>query len=250
MRALPTPVFVSLSGVAPLAQHDSGLALAAFRWLVFWRILQFLEVVLVRSIRDIHLHLNVFSTLWTLFPMARVFFGMVVAAQGEPPVIPVATVPSIREQHVLIFVVADPVAATLCLGQFPFLTTKPTPRPGGPLGAGALLSLLHIFPFCRTYKDQRWTRSVAECPSVVSDGSALIMQFHPVDRNCIPPLWRFVWRDSGQRDSCYHVSRHCGVLFGGMCQCQTSRLGYFITCSTSGSQLPHQSEIREALKMV
>jgi len=95
---------------------------------MLWRILKFLEIVLVRPVVDGHLCFGVFSALWTIFPVTRVSFRMVVPAQCESSVIPVATAASVGEQDVIVLIVADPVATALGLGQFAFLATKATPR--------------------------------------------------------------------------------------------------------------------------
>ncbi len=138
-----------------LPKCDHSLALGAACGPIFRRILKLLEIVLVCPVVDIHLCFGTVSAFWTIFPVTRVSFRVVEPAQCESPVIPAATVASVRKQDVVVLVVADPVPAALGLGQFPLLATKPTPRAWGRSASAALFPLHHPFPYIRTNEETR-----------------------------------------------------------------------------------------------
>jgi hypothetical protein len=52
--------------------------------------------------------------------------GGMMAAQGKPPVIARATVAGVREEHVLVFIVADPLIAALGFREVVGRATEPT----------------------------------------------------------------------------------------------------------------------------
>ncbi len=54
---------------------------------------------------------------------------VMVCAKGVAIVIAITTVARVGEYHVLVLIVADPVAATVCLGQFSGFAAKPALRP-------------------------------------------------------------------------------------------------------------------------
>ena len=51
-----------------------------------------------------------------------------ISAEGEPTVIAVATVPRVGEQHVVVLVVANPLAATFRADKFALLAAQPATR--------------------------------------------------------------------------------------------------------------------------
>src|SRR5207245_55589 len=93
------------------------------------RVLQLLEVVLVRPVVDVDLGLEISPAPAALLPGAAVSLRVVVAAQREAPMVAVTAVPRVREQDVRLLVVADPLPATPRRGQLRRLAAQATPRP-------------------------------------------------------------------------------------------------------------------------
>jgi hypothetical protein len=80
--------------------------------LIGWRIQQLLEVIFVSSKVNVHFCLVVIAAFRAVLPPPLVSFLEMMTAECVAPVVATATVAGIREQDVLIFVVADPLAAT------------------------------------------------------------------------------------------------------------------------------------------
>ena len=100
-------------GVPALRKHNRLAAFAAFRRLELGRVRHFLPVVLVSAVPCDHLRLCHLATFGTCLPVALVPVVVVIGAQGVATVIPVAAIMRIRKRHVLVFVVAYPLAAAL-----------------------------------------------------------------------------------------------------------------------------------------
>jgi hypothetical protein len=62
----------------------------------------------------------------TFSPIALVVFRVMITAEGVAPVVSVATVLGIRENDVLVLIIAYPLATAFCSGQLAFLSTQPT----------------------------------------------------------------------------------------------------------------------------
>ena len=124
------PVVVAELRVAARAQDDHRLAPQAPGRLVGRRVLERLEVLLVRPIVDIDLRLEVVSAPGTVLPGATVSVRVVVAAQREAPMVAVAAVPRVGEEHVGVLVVADPLPAAWGGRELGPLATETAPRPG------------------------------------------------------------------------------------------------------------------------
>lgn len=83
------------------------------RWLERGGVLQLFEVVVVGSVPHVHLRFERGAALFARFPGTRMPFIVVIPTQGKSLMVSAATVPGIREQDVLVLVVADPVLAAL-----------------------------------------------------------------------------------------------------------------------------------------
>ena len=138
--------------VAFFAQNDHFATHGALRRLVGRGIRQLLEVVFVRPEVDVHLGVDVCSARWALLPRPRMPFGGVVAAQRVSAMIARTTGVSVREQHVLVFVIADPLIAALGLGQPRRLAAEAASRLWS-LGRGASGARLSsaVSVFCSPY---------------------------------------------------------------------------------------------------
>jgi hypothetical protein len=62
--------------------------------------------------------------LFAISPIALVTFRVMVAAESEPAVVSVTTVPGIREDDVIVFVVANPMATAIRPNQLPRLAAQ------------------------------------------------------------------------------------------------------------------------------
>jgi hypothetical protein len=74
------------------------------------RIFEFLEMVLVRAIPDVHFSLDILAALLTVPPPTRMPFRLVRAAEGIAGLIAVTRIACKREKDVILLVVANPIA--------------------------------------------------------------------------------------------------------------------------------------------
>jgi hypothetical protein len=97
-------------------QFDHLTALAASAWLIGGRVTQLFEIVFVGPIVNIHLGIEGFTTLGAILPMAFVSLTVMIAAKRVAVMVSTTAIAGIRKHHVLIFVIANPLAATFGLG--------------------------------------------------------------------------------------------------------------------------------------
>jgi hypothetical protein len=124
-RTIPAVVFVSEHGIASLAQHDDSSAKAAVSWLIGRGILELFEIVLICSIVDVHLCLKILPASRAILPVTWMSLIMVIATKRVPAMVPVAAVPGVRKYLVLILIVANPLATTVCSDEVLRLPTEP-----------------------------------------------------------------------------------------------------------------------------
>ena len=79
-------------------------------WLERRRVFEFLEIVLVRAVPDVHFRLETLATFLAILPAARVPFFVMITAQRVAAVVAMARISCVRKENVLVFVVADPIA--------------------------------------------------------------------------------------------------------------------------------------------
>jgi hypothetical protein len=103
---------------------DHLAALGTVRRLVRRGVGEFFEVVFIGAAINVELCREIIPALWTVLPAARMLLLEVIAAECVPVMIPMATVAGIREQHVAILVIADPLTAALGLGQLARLAAE------------------------------------------------------------------------------------------------------------------------------
>ena len=133
-------------GVLPQTNHVAALLTES--WHVPGRVLELLEVVLVGAEVDVQFGLEVFATLGAIFPVAVVLLGMMGTTEGEASVIAEAAVPCIREQLVLVLVVADPLTAALRSDELARFSAESTARDRGHALRDAAASVGHLLRGC------------------------------------------------------------------------------------------------------
>lgn len=144
-RARLAEVLLPLGRVTALAQHDDLLTAGTVSRLIGRWVLELLEVVCIGPVPDVHLcFCDLVSASRTLSPAAGVFFGVVEPTERVAAMVPGATIGRIREQHVFVFVIADPLSAALGLGQLARLAAEAASGSTGDLGwpTGARFSSL------------------------------------------------------------------------------------------------------------
>jgi hypothetical protein len=92
--------------------NDAPACIAISRFELGW-IFEFLEIVLVRAVPHVHFGLETRAAFLTILPPTFVPFVMVRTAQRVPIVIAVTRITREGKQNVIVFIVADPVAATI-----------------------------------------------------------------------------------------------------------------------------------------
>jgi hypothetical protein len=107
---------------------DDLSTLRAEGWLECGRILQFLEIVLVGAVPDVHLGFEGFAAFVAVFPVACMSFTVMGPAEGIAIVVSVATVPRIREWDILVMIVAYPVPAAIGLSDLSDFATQAAAR--------------------------------------------------------------------------------------------------------------------------
>jgi len=107
---------------------DDFPALRAEGWLECGRIFQFLEIVLVGAVPDVHLGFEGFAAFVAVFPVAYMSFIVMGPAEGIAIVVPVAAVPGVRERDILVMIVAYPVPAAIGLSDLSDFATQATAR--------------------------------------------------------------------------------------------------------------------------
>ena len=108
------------------AKLDHDAAAVTKRRFVVRRVLQFLKIVFVRAVPDIHLGLERCAANLAILPMPLVPLAGMKAAQRETPMVARATASRIGEQHVFMLVIANPLPAALCLREVLRLAAQAT----------------------------------------------------------------------------------------------------------------------------
>lgn len=95
------------------------------RWFIRRRVWHLLEVVLVGSIPDDHLGVELCATFLAGLPVSFVALIEVICAEGVTAVVPATAVGGVREEDVLVLIVTNPVAAAFGLRQIPGFAAEP-----------------------------------------------------------------------------------------------------------------------------
>jgi hypothetical protein len=107
---------------------DDLPTLRAEGWFECGRVFQFLEVVLVGAVPDVHLGFKGFAAFVAVFPEACMSFIVMGPAEGIAIVVSVATVPGVRERDIFVMIVANPVPAAIGLSDISDFATQATAR--------------------------------------------------------------------------------------------------------------------------
>jgi len=107
---------------------DDLPTLRAEGWFECGRILQFLEIVLVGAVPDVHLGFERFTAFFAIFPLACMSLIVMGPAEGIAVVVSVAAVPRVRERDILVMIVAYPVPAAIGLSDLSDFATQATAR--------------------------------------------------------------------------------------------------------------------------
>jgi hypothetical protein len=108
-RAKLAEVIAAAHGVAACGERDDGAASGAFRRFKGGRVFQHLEVELIRAKEDNHLRFDGNAALAAILPAPFMAFAVVRTAELAS-VVPAAAVGVEREEHVVVLIIADPVA--------------------------------------------------------------------------------------------------------------------------------------------
>jgi hypothetical protein len=85
------------------------------RFIIGW-VLQLREVVFIGSVPNVHFRFEGAPALGAILPVTWMPLIVMGCTEGVPPVVPVTTVARVGKDHVLMFVIANPVPATVRLG--------------------------------------------------------------------------------------------------------------------------------------
>lgn len=105
------PALSVCEAVATSWQNDSFSASVAERRRERRRVFQLLEIERVRRVPGVHLGLELRSAPRAARPITGVLFMVMKGAESLAIVVSVAAIPSVRENDVFVFIVADPVVA-------------------------------------------------------------------------------------------------------------------------------------------
>jgi hypothetical protein len=87
------------------------------------RVLQFLEVVLVGAVPDVHLGLEGVTAFLAVFPVASMAFVVMGPTKGVAVVISVATVPRVGKRNIFFMIVAYPVPTAISISNLTGFST-------------------------------------------------------------------------------------------------------------------------------
>ena len=107
---------------------DDLPTLRAEGWLECGRVLQFLEVVLVGAVPDVHLGFEGVTAFLAVFPVANMPFVVMGPTESVAIMISVAAVSGVRERDILVMIVANPVPAAIGLSDLSDFATQATAR--------------------------------------------------------------------------------------------------------------------------
>jgi hypothetical protein len=110
------------------SEFDDDPAFRALGWLEGWGIQQFFKIVFIGSIPHIHLRFEGISAFLTILPVSSVPLVVVVGTKRISAVVSVAAIARVGKKDVLVLVIADPVPATVSLGQLSGLAAQPATR--------------------------------------------------------------------------------------------------------------------------
>jgi len=115
-RAIHAIIFPHIHRVPVIAQADDLFALRATRRFEFWRVLEFFEIVFIRTIIHVHFGLKVFAAFFAGFPIANMPFIEMVTAQCITVMVSAAAIASEGKQNIVMLVIANPIATTFGFG--------------------------------------------------------------------------------------------------------------------------------------
>ena len=121
-------IITYVHGVTIRTKVDYLLAFRTSCRFEFGRIFQFLKVVFIRPIIDIHFSLEAIPAFLAGLPIARMPFVEMRTAQGVAIMVSVTTIASVGKQDITVCVVANPVVAALGFGQVFGFSAQPTTR--------------------------------------------------------------------------------------------------------------------------
>ena len=110
--------------ITSLVQIDDRATSITAGWFVGGRIGQLLKVVFVRAIPHVNFRREVGPAFQTVLPFPRMVLAVMISAEGQPTVIAMATVPRVGKHHIVVLVVANPLAATFRAREFALLATQ------------------------------------------------------------------------------------------------------------------------------
>lgn len=89
---MATAIFTTLHRKRFLAEDNDPVALCTPGGFILRRVFQFLEIVFIGSIPDIHFRVEAFPAFRAILPVSAMRLNMVKATQGVTAMIPVTTV--------------------------------------------------------------------------------------------------------------------------------------------------------------
>ena len=122
------PILVSGAHTAMHTQLDDGATRGAECGFIRGRVWHLLEIVLVGSIPDDHLGLELCAAFFAGLPVSFVPLIEVKRAEGVALVVPTTAFGGVRERDVLVQIVTDPIAAAFGLDQILGFAAQPAAR--------------------------------------------------------------------------------------------------------------------------
>jgi hypothetical protein len=117
--ALKTAVHALRDGITTIRQYDYLATLAALSGLIRGWVFQDFKIVFVGAVVHVHFGFDLVSALPAILPRTGMTFVEMVTTERVPIVIPGTAVAVVREHHVLVLIVADPLTAALGLDELP-----------------------------------------------------------------------------------------------------------------------------------
>ena len=116
LTAFIAPVLFAKTGISLCAKLDHCPTTGAPRSFILGWVLQLREVVFIGSVPNVHFRFEGSPALGAILPVSWVALIVMRCTEGVPTVVPVTAVARVGKDHVLMFVIANPVPATIRLG--------------------------------------------------------------------------------------------------------------------------------------
>ncbi len=146
-------IFLPSHRIGFFAKNNDPVALRTMSRFIGRRVFELFKIEFVGAIPNIHFEFmfKVVSAYVAGFPISGMIFIVMISAKRIAKMTSIATVPRIRKQNILVFVVAYPLPAAFGLCQFSCLAAQTASGNGSVNSPTSFSCLFDIFFFCHFF---------------------------------------------------------------------------------------------------